>query len=188
MTTRQFFRRFGIAFLGLGLGAASALLFAQPVAAPTESAVKAAFLLKFASFVEWPAGALVRPEQPLVIGVSGDNEVAADLEELAAGRKVDGRPVVIRRLNDIGPAAGAHIVFLGSRRDSKLREAIDAMAGPVLVVTQQADGLRHGGVLNFAMDAGRVRFSASVPAAEARNLKLSARLLAVAQSVEGRAK
>ncbi len=188
MTTRQLFRRLRCALGCIGLVAVAGLSLAQVAPAPTESAVKAAFLLKFASFVEWPAGALARPEHPLVIGVSGDDEVAADLEQLAAGRKVDGHPVVVKRLPEGSPAAGSHIVFLGGRRDSKLREAIDALTGPVLVVTEQTDGLRLGAVINFMVAGGRVRFTASLASADARNLKLSARLLAVAQAVEGRSR
>jgi hypothetical protein len=41
-------------------------------------------------------------------------------------------------------------------------------------------------VLHFTQEEGRVRFNASLTAAAARNLKLSAKLLAVAQQVEGR--
>jgi hypothetical protein len=41
-------------------------------------------------------------------------------------------------------------------------------------------------VLCFTRDEDRVRFVASLRAAAARRLKLSARLLAVAQQVEGR--
>lgn len=188
MTTRLLFRRLRCALGCFGLAAVAGLTLAQGAPAPAESAVKAAFLLKFPSFVEWPAGAVVKPGEPLVIGVSGDDEVAADLEQLAAGRKIDGHPVVIKRLPEGSPAAGSHIVFLGSRLDSKLRESIDAVAGPVLIVTEQTDGLRLGAVINFMVAGGHVRFTASLASADARNLKLSARLLAVAQAVEGRSR
>lgn len=151
-----------------------------------ESAVKAAFLYKFASFVEWPAGAFPPVGQPLVIAVSGDDEVAADLEQMTAGRTIEGRPVVVRRLSADTASTGIHILYLGSRREGLLREAIDSTTGPVLVVTTQPGALRWGSVLNFSADGGRVRFSASLASAEARHLKLSARLLTVAQTVEGR--
>lgn len=178
-------------FLRLALGALAWLVLAlsNPAAAQVparESAVKAAFLYKFGGFVEWPAAALPRADSPLVIGVSGDDEVAADLEQLATGRSVEGRPLLVRRLADAGPFPGVHILFLGTRREVRLREAIDAAAGPVLVVTDQPAGLRAGAVLNFVEDVGRIRFAASLRAAEARGLKLSSRLLAVATFVEGR--
>jgi hypothetical protein len=149
-----------------------------------ESAVKAAFLSKFPDFVEWPAGTFQRPDGPLVIGVFGNEPVASDLEQILAARPGEGRPVLVRRLREGDVAPGVHVLMIGATREARVRELAQAAVGPVLVVTEQEAGLRLGGVLNFHSDAGRVRFSASLPAAEARNLRLSARLLAVAQSVE----
>ena len=117
----------------------------------TESALKAAFLFKFAAFIDWPPGTFQRPDQPLVIGVSGDDPVALDLEQLVAGRSVAGRPLVARRLAENGPFTDLHVLLLGSRRDNKLREALDAVPGPVLVVTEQPEALRLGSVLNFVV-------------------------------------
>lgn len=163
----------------------SGMGWAQAPAA-RESAVKAAFLSKFAGFVEWPAGTLTQPEAPLVIGVVASDDVAADLQLIAAARSTQLRPIVVRRLPDGNGSTGVHILFIGATRDSRVRELAGLARGPVLVVTEQEDGLLVGGVLNFVLDQGRVRFAASPTAADARGLRLSARLLALAQSVEGR--
>lgn len=160
--------------------------WAQGQGVVRESAVKAAFLSKFGGFVEWPAGVLDRPGEPLVIGVAGSEAVAADLEQIAALQTPGGRALVMRRVRDEDSAAGLHILFIGAARDARVRDLAAASRGPVLVVTEQDDGLRLGGMLNFVVEQGRVRFTASVPAAQARGLRLSARLLAVAQAVEGR--
>jgi len=162
--------------------------WAQPAQSATESQVKAAFLFKFAGFAEWPADTFQRPDQPLVIAVSGDDDVAADLERMVAGRTLEGRPVGVRRLSEVGPGTAAHVLYLASRREARLRDAIEAVEGPVLVVTEQPGALRLGSVVNFSTEAGRLRFSVSLTAAERRKLKLSARLLAVAQAVEGRSR
>jgi YfiR/HmsC-like len=159
---------------------------AQVGAAPRDSAVKAAFLYKFGSFVQWPATAFKTPQEPLVIGVLGDEAVADDLDQLAAGRSVEDRPLRIRTLKD-GEAPGpVHILFIGTMRPQKLRDLLAALHGPVLVVTQQEGALAAGSVINFVADGARVRFDASLASADVRDLKLSARLLAVARNVEGR--
>jgi hypothetical protein len=163
-----------------------------PLALPVQSqparasAVKAAFIFKFPAYVEWPAGTFQRPDQPLVIGVMGDDDVAADLEQIAAGRSVDGHPVTVQKLPETAHPAGVHVLYVGAQLAAKLREIVEATQGPVLVVTDQPTGLRAGSVLNFAEEAGRIRFSASLASADARNLKLSSRLLEVARNVEGR--
>lgn len=158
---------------------------AQPV---SESAVKAAFLYKFTSFVDWPPGTFQRGDDALVIGVLGNDAVAADLEQVLAGRSVDGHALGVRRLREGDTLRGLHVLFLGAGREARVRELVLATPGPVLVVTEQEGGLRLGAVLNFVNDGGKVRFTASLTAAEARGLRLSARLLAVAQSVEGHAR
>ena len=161
---------------------------AQVPNAASESAVKAAFLYRIAAFVEWPAGTFGRPEDPLVIAVAGNEAVATDLDQIVAGRTVDGRPVLVRRIREGDAPGAAHVLMIGAGRDTRVREITAAAAGPVLVVTEQENGHRLGGVLNFVVEGGRVRFTASLPVAEARNLRLSARLLAVAQYVEGRSR
>ena len=144
--------------------------------------------MKFGTFVDWPPQAFRRPDDPLVIGVLGDDAVHADLEQLAQGRSVKGSPIVVRRLRDLpAPGERVHILFLATQNESRLRDLLARIAGPVLVVTQAEAGLAAGAALNFVVEGGRVRFEASPRAAEGRALKLSSRLLSVARAVEERA-
>jgi hypothetical protein len=182
-------RRWLAAILLLALAATQHAAHAQAAgAAPRDSAVKAAFLYKFGSFVEWPAATFRDAQDPLVIGVLGDDAVADELEQLAAGRSVEGRPVKVRSVKESELPAGVHVLFVGTLRPARLREVLASASGPVLVVTQQDGALAAGSVINFVADGSRVRFTASIASAEARGLRLSARLLAVAQSVDGKAR
>jgi hypothetical protein len=174
----------------VGCALAAALLAAasaQVLSGPRESAVKAAFLIKFASFVEWPRGPVATPQAPLVIGVLGDDSLFADLEQLAQGQSVNGRPVVARRLRELpGERDPVHILFLAASSEGRLEDLVSRVTGPVLIVTQSGNALSFGAALNFVVERGRVRFEASPRAPEAHGLKLSSRLLAVARSVEER--
>lgn len=176
----------------LALCAAALLLLAAPQAGgqglglARVSAVKAAFLYKFGSFVEWPAGAFRSSVDPLVIGVFGDEAVASELEQITQGRNINGRPLLVRRVREPADLAGLHILFAGGARQTRVREFIAAAQGPVLTVSDVPGSGRSGPVLHFTEEEGRVRFHASLTAAEARGIKLSAKLLAVAQEVEGR--
>lgn len=158
---------------------------AQGLGVARDSAVKAAFLFKFGSFVEWPPGTL-RPGAPLVIGVLGDDAVATELERIAQGRAVEGHPVAVVRLRDGTEAEALHILYAGGVREARIREAVNGVRGPVLTVTDVPVGGQPGPVLVFSQEEGRVRFHASLAAAAVRNIRLSAKLLAVAQQVEGR--
>lgn len=158
---------------------------AQGLGVARESAVKAAFLYKFGNFVEWPAHAFASPTSPLVIGVFGDEAVASELELITRGRAIQGRPVTVRRVRALDEVGTVHILFAGGARAAPVRELLAASRGPVLTVADES-GSGAGAVLHFSQLEGRVRFSASLTAARARGLRLGARLLEVAQDVEGR--
>ena len=76
-------------------------------------AVKAAYLFRFASYVEWPEAARARPE--FVIGVVGSEDVAVHLDHLLTGMSVQGRPAKVRRVSSLAQLDGVHILYVGSR-------------------------------------------------------------------------
>jgi hypothetical protein len=53
----------------------------------SEASLKAAYLFKFASYVEWAASDFDAPAAPLAIGVVGADDVAAELSRLVANRR-----------------------------------------------------------------------------------------------------
>jgi hypothetical protein len=170
--------------LVLVLALLAAALQARAQQGVTEESVKAAFLYKFPGFVDWPQGVLARPEEPMVIGVIGAEEVHGELVAIADARK-PGRPLVVKRVRDASSLAGVHMLFIGSRERARAAELLKAaQAAAVLTVTEWEGALRQGSVINFVTTGdGRVRFEISLEPAEKSNLRLSSRLLAVAQQV-----
>jgi len=161
---------------------AAASAGAQPQA--TEPAVKAALLYKFASYVEWPPQAAGAPTAPFVFGVMGADDVAAELEQLVAGRTVNGRPAKVRRVREGESLGGLHVLFVGVRDTGRIR-AVAGAARPasVLVVSDTSGGLEAGSVINFVPAEERVGFEVSVDAADRSALKVSSRMLGVARRV-----
>src|SRR5712691_12156267 len=54
-----------------------------------EYRVKAAFLYKFGSYIEWPSRSFARTDSPVAIGVMGANALADELAQIVAGRSVN---------------------------------------------------------------------------------------------------
>lgn len=156
-----------------------------PASTPaTERSVKAAFLYKFLAYVDWPASAFPQPDTPITIGVLGADAIAAELQQITNGRTVNDRPIAVRRMREGESVAGLNVLFVGRADKGRLPQlARTAQARSVLTVTENAGGLEQGSVINFLIAEGRVRFEISVEAAERSGLKLSSRLLAVAQLV-----
>lgn len=149
--------------------------------------VKAAFLHKFASFVEWPQGAFARPETPLKIGVLGDDQVWQDLLELSRDRDRDGRPVQPVRLTETDSFTGFHIIYLKTPSVAKMLEVLPRVPEAVLTVADTDGAHPRGSVMSFFTEDGRVRFGVSLDSANRQRLRLSSRLLAVARNIQGAA-
>lgn len=149
-----------------------------------EARVKAAFLYKFASYVEWPEGGQ-NDEAAFTVAVVEADAIAAALQALAPSRRVGNRPLAVKRLQPGDSLAGAQMLFIGRSTAPALKNWLDgARNQPVLVVTEQEGALGQGSVINFVLAQQHVRFEVSLPAAEQRHLKISSRLLSVAQQVQ----
>ena len=147
-------------------------------------AVKAAFLYRFASYVEWPADS---PASPFVIAVAGDEDVAGQLETLVPRMLVNHQPVQLRRVVRTADLDGVHILYIGPDalgRSRTLRNA--ALERPILLVTDDVRGLDAGAVINFVEADRNVRFEISLISADRARLKIDSALLSVAAHVERR--
>lgn len=145
----------------------------------SESAVKAAYLYKFAAYVEWPAAA--RPDAPFVIATLAADEVAAELAQLLPGRAIGGRPAVVRKVTAGESLKDVQILFVGRRAGNPRAATEAARREGALAVTET--GLDHGGAINFVVDDNRVSFEVSLEAAERGGHRISSRMLAVARRV-----
>ena len=151
-----------------------------------EHRVKAAFLYQFAGYVEWPPATFAQADTPVTIGVIGAEPLAAELSQLVIGRKIAGRTVTVKRIKAGESLAGVHILFIGRAEGTRLVQLSQtAQPRSILTVTETDGALARGSVINFVIAERRVRFEVALDTAEKSGLKLSSRLLAVAQDVRG---
>lgn len=159
---------------------------AQAEEAVPEPQVKAAYLLKFLDFVEWPAAVFTAPRSPFVIGVAGADTLADELEALVARRRSEARPVVARRFKPGEAPTGVHVLFVGRGAGTRLKPLFAAVElQPVLVVGETDEAFEAGAAIGFVMVDKRVRFDVAPRQAESRELRISSRLLGVARKVVG---
>jgi hypothetical protein len=143
--------------------------------------VKAAYLYNFAGFVTWPEETGARNE--IVIGVLGSPEVEGHLRRIPAAASQN-RPVSVKRITSATDVAGVHILFIGARENHRLARLLESLEQrPILTVTEAADGLEHGSVINL-ITTERVQFEISLSAAGKAGLQLNSRLLGVALRIK----
>jgi hypothetical protein len=149
-----------------------------------EAQVEAAFLYRFAGYVQWPAQALASPT--FTIAVLGDDNVIQELQRILPQHQLQNRPAQVRRIARIEELGDSQILFVGPQFNDELESLIARVANrPVLVVTSSDRGLEEGSCVNFLFIDRHVRFEVSTTAAEHVGLKVSAELLSVAVRVQG---
>jgi hypothetical protein len=172
---------------GLALVPAAPALAAGPALAASEEKLEAAYLHKFLNYADWPPASFPQPDTPYVIGVAGDDTVADELARIAAGRSVNNRGVIVKRLlpgDAVNAPSELHMLFIGHGERARQAQWLRLAKGrPVLTVTAFEGGLEQGSIINFRIVDERVRFEVSADAAEQSGLRLNSRLFSVAMNV-----
>ena len=170
-------------FLWAALLVPNAVVPAQEPAAleASEASIKAAYLFKFAGYVDWPESPPAA-SRAFVIGVVDANDVAQELERIVPGRTIRERPVEVRRLHEGQSTEGLHVLFVGAGAD--VRAALRGSQQPgLLVVTDNPRGLELGSTINFILEGEHLGFEVSQEAAQRHGLRISSRMLNVARRV-----
>jgi YfiR/HmsC-like len=150
-----------------------------------EYQVKAAFLYNFAKFVEWPPEAFRTPKDPILVCVLGRNPFGNALEDAIRGKSIAGRTFAYRHVSDAESASACQILFVGWEESKHFRALLESLKPMGILTVGEAQGFAAGGgVINFKLDEGRVRFEINVDAAEHEQLHISAKLLSLAQIVK----
>jgi hypothetical protein len=153
---------------------------------PSEYQEKAAYLLNFLKFVEWPEDAFTDPLAPVVIGVVGNNPFGFSLQQISLGKTVQGRDVIIRKYRAGEDLRGSHILFISASERKRLPQILSSLRGSsVLTVADMDRFLEAGGMIQFSLEETRVRFTINPNATNQTKLKLSSKLLSVARVAKG---
>jgi hypothetical protein len=147
-------------------------------AAASEAQVKAAFIVNFAKFVEWPSD---RSSGPLVICVADrSSDTLQELRRLAESKSVAGRSIQVRSIGGFAESSGCHIVFVPQ---STLKQLPPYGGNEILSVGENSAFLENGGILSLVIQNDHVRLQVNPEAAQAAQLKISSKLLAIARVV-----
>lgn len=147
-----------------------------------EYEVKAAFLYNFTKFVEWPPRVFENSDTPIRICVFGPNLFGHVLQESVRGKTVDGRTLVVIGIPDARSATGCQILFVSSSERKRFGAILGELrTGGVLTVGESDGFLEEGGVVNLKLDAGKIQIQISINAADQAGLRISSKLLSLAQ-------
>jgi hypothetical protein len=146
-----------------------------------EYQVKAAFLLNFAGFIDWPDD--THSKNPFTIGILGRDPFEGAIDSLK-GKTVKGRKVAIRRYDDPDEAQDAHILFISASEKRELPGILKALRNrPVLTIGDGKGFARSGVIITMVVQRKRVGFEINNHAAKQAGIRISSQLLKLAKEV-----
>jgi hypothetical protein len=161
-------------------------LAADPPEQPfDEYRVKAAFLYNFAKFVQWPSESFQSPTEPFAICVLGQRSFRPFAGRYGSrpgnrGPTLHGAPYIERQTGGRVP----HSVYRLHAENKRVAALLAEIKTPgILTVGESESAASAGVIVNFTLEAGKVRFAINAAAAEREKLRISSRLLSLATAV-----
>ncbi len=153
-----------------------ALANSQPA---LEYKIKAAYLYNFTKFITWPE----KHSETFNLCIFGADQFLALLKPLEQ-RTALGKPIRLQRLDTIDQAKMCHILYMD---DGEPLPAFltDGSLDGILTVSSQPFFAQRGGMIGFILRDGRIKLQVNLEEFKKNGLKISAKLMEVAELVEG---
>jgi hypothetical protein len=174
-----------------------------------EYQLKAAFLYNFMKFIEWPQGAGgddgqdPQKKMPMTLCVIGTDSFGKHLDDLTK-KQVKERSIRIIRLEGFESyrkshsdatvqqyleeqkkaIESCHLLFISQSEEALMSDLVtftDAMQ--ILTVSDIPAFAKKGGIIEFVMEASKIRFEVNIASADQKKLKISSQLLQLAKEV-----
>lgn len=147
-----------------------------------EYRVKSAFLYNFTKFIEWPSASQTKSD--FVMCVAGNPELHAKLVETIGDKQNSGMPIKFSRIQHPGEAQNCQLLFLGFSEAERLNDWVGALSNEaVLTVSDDSGFIAMGGMIQFVIVDGKIRFDINQSAANRLSIKMSSKLLGLARNV-----
>ncbi len=161
------------------LGGPSRAVVTEP-----EYDLKAKYLYKITDYVDWPAAAFPQEKSPFVIGVIGEDQFGANLDNIVEGKSLSTHKIVVKRFKKQTDLETCHILFVCRSEKDRMSKIVERVGkAHTLIIGDNDQCLARGGTINFILEDKKVRFEINADAAERAGLKISSKLMQLATKV-----
>ena len=162
------------------------LLFAVPSTAlaadEREAKLKAAFILNFAKFVDWPPDHFSPIDKNILfcfVGVDRNRKHYIDTFEQ---KQVKGKQALVRITGYDAPLNDCSVLFVRGLNQGQLAHLQSVLTGrPILTIGETDLFMEAGGMIRFYAHQGKIRFEINPAAAKRSGLAISSKLLNLAR-------
>jgi hypothetical protein len=150
---------------------------AEPVT--REDQFKAAYVINFLKFVEWPASTSEDVLTICFVGATGVHDtLASGIETKRAGA----RRLALRRIEPNTSVDGCNVLYVDASAASTVRLGTVGQQS-ILTISDAADFAQHTGMIQLFTDNNRLRFDINIDNAQKAGLRISSSLLQLAAQV-----
>ncbi len=163
------------------LGAACGLGLAAEV--NSEQQLKAAFLVNFLKYVEWPGAG-----PTATICLFGRDQLGPYLANFE-GRSIVGKELRVRRVNGPDQIADCQIVYIPDTEEARVGAVLRWLENRSVLTVSDADNFaRQGGGIALVRSDGRLHFDVNAEVLSRVGLKPSSQMMRLARQVVGAGK
>lgn len=153
-------------------------------AAQSPEQIKADTLLNMARYIEWPPGVFVGSNSPVMLGIYGKTPLVEEVKKQVKERRVNGRPILVRQFSWPAPP-NCNVLYIAETEKLHVSGILRKLQyTSVLTISELEDFISQGGMVHFALEDRKVHFNINMGAATNAELRVSSRLLNVADSVK----
>lgn len=158
----------------------------MPVYAVDREEHKAIYLGRLSNYITWPANtASNNANEYFNLCVLGEDTLKGFLQATYAEKAIKHKPVNIYYVDKVENITDCHLLFISISERTVLAEILAYTNNkPVLTVSEIRGFAEHNGIIQFYMQAQKVKLKINNQAALNHGLKISAKLLAIAKVIE----
>ncbi len=148
--------------------------------------IKAAFLVNFVKFIQWPSHVFSDTSTTLTICILG-NDPFDDALDTIEDKIVKDKRLIIKRFSRVEDIKDCQILFICTSEKKKISKILSEIKdSSILTLAETNNFCQSGGIINFVVFNNKIRFEINVDAAKRSGLKISSKLLKLSKIIKER--
>jgi hypothetical protein len=148
-------------------------------------ALKAVFLFHCAHFTEWPSSSFANSNDPIVIGILGEDPFRRALDEAVENEVVNGRSIIVRRFSSLDEVRKCHILFICNSEAAHMDQIIESLKNKKILTVADSDQFAsRGGMIQFGIENNKLQVKINLRASKAEGLTISSKLLRLSKIID----
>ena len=149
-----------------------------------EYKLKAAYLLHFLQFVEWPDSVFENEKSPIIVTILGDDPFGKILDEITKSEKIGDHSITIKRTHSLSNLDFCHVLYISSSEKDNFKSILRHIdSAPILTISDIDNFSEQGGNISFYLEENKLRFAINMQTLKQADLKVSSKLLRLAKII-----